>query len=114
MAWIETTDAEVIVRLGTWEKLGSLRSDVVVPRARVTSVRVVRRPLSEVRGLRLPGTALPGVIALGTFRGRFGKDFVAVTREPAVAIELAGAPYARLLVSVADPYAVARRLDPST
>ena len=44
----------------------------------VTAVRVVDDPWPELRGMRAPGTGLPNVIAVGTRRGGFGKDFAAV------------------------------------
>ena len=41
--------------------------------------------------MRAPGTGWPGVIAVGTRRGSFGKDFAAVHgKGPAVVVELAG------------------------
>ena len=38
----------------------------------------VQQPFRELSGLRAPGTGLPGVIALGTWRGRGQKDFAAL------------------------------------
>ena len=46
--------------------------------AAVAAVRVVEDAWPEPRGLRAPGTGLPTVIAVGTRRGRFGKDYAAV------------------------------------
>lgn len=51
------------------------------PEAPLTAVRSVRaagRAYSELRGIRAPGTGLPGAIALGTWRYRGGPDLVAV------------------------------------
>jgi hypothetical protein len=54
------------------------------------------------------GTGIPGVIALGSFRGGFGRDFVAVYgHRPGVVVDLDGAEYRRLLLTVADPSTVA-------
>ena len=48
--------------------------------------------VGELRGLRAPGTGIPGVIALGTWRSKGAKDFAAVYRGgPAVVVELARA-----------------------
>ena len=61
--------------------------------------------------MRAPGTGLPGVLALGTWRGNGGKDFAALYRGgPAVVVELEGAPFRRLLVSAHDAPAVAELL----
>lgn len=107
MARIDLDGDSVIVRLSRLEKLGALSGDVRVSRRRIQSVRLVESPLSQIRGLRVPGTAIPFVIALGTWRGRFGKDFVAATRAPGIVIELDGTDYARLVVSTPDAERIA-------
>ena len=62
----------------------------------------------ELRGWRAPGTGVPNVIAVGTRRGGFGKDFAAVHGTgPAVMVELDGAEYGRLVVTADDAEAVA-------
>ena len=103
MATLRREGSEVVLRLNDLEKAGALHGDVRVPASAVVAVRVTRQPFRELRGIRAPGTGLPGVVALGTWRHRGGKDFAAVYRGgPAVVVELAGAPYDRLLVSAHD------------
>ncbi len=71
---------------------------------------VSRRPFGELRGVRAPGTGVPGRIALGTWRYRGGKDFAALYGgKPAVIVHLRDAPFRRLLVSAddAEPLAAA-------
>jgi hypothetical protein len=52
------------------------------------------------------------VIALGTRRGSFGKDFAAVYRDrPAVVVELDGTEFSRLVVCVEDPDATAAAVE---
>ena len=61
---------ELVVRLNDLEKAGALQGDVRVPWSTVRDFRVSRRaPFRELRGVRAPGTGIPGVIALGTWRG---------------------------------------------
>jgi hypothetical protein len=103
MATVRREGDELVVLLNDLEKLGALRAFVRVPAAAVRSVRVSESPFRELRGIRAPGTGFPGIVALGTWRYRGGKDFVAVYRgEPAVVVELEGAPFARLVVSSHD------------
>ena len=95
---------ELVVRLSPLEQLGAFHRDVRVPRSWVREVRAARDAWSELRGTRAPGTGIPKVIALGTRRGSFGRDFAAVRGTgPGVVVELDGAPFARLMVSCADP-----------
>ncbi len=113
MARIEWSDTTVFVRLSLFEKAGALHGDLELPRAALRAVRVVENPLAHVRGLRVPGTALPGMLALGTYRGLFGKDFAAATRERGVVLEFVGDAWQHVVVSVANPEEVAGALAPT-
>lgn len=112
MATLEYDDHELRLVLSRWEKTGALRGDIVVPRDSIRSVRVALAPLDEVRGMRMPGTHVPGRVTLGSFRGR-NRLFAAAYNRPGVVIELEGQAYGRLVVSVDDPQRVAADLDPS-
>jgi hypothetical protein len=92
---------DLTVRLGPWERLGALRrADVRVPLAAVVSARSVDSAYAEVRGIRAPGTGVPGRLLLGTWRRRRAKDFVAVSgKGPGVVIDLDGEGFSRLVVS---------------
>ena len=75
-----------------------------MPLSAVRAASVVAEPWKALRGIRAPGTGWPGWIMLGTARGTFGKDFVAVyRRRPAILVELTGQEFQRLLVCTADP-----------
>jgi hypothetical protein len=112
MARVGREGDELVVRLNDLEKAGALRGDVRVPLSAVRTVTVSERPFRDLRGLRAPGAGLPGVIALGTWRYRGGKDFAALYRGgPALVVELdEDAPYRRLLVSAHDAVALREEL----
>jgi len=111
MALLSRSGDELVVTLNDLEKTGALRGDVRVPASAVRSVRVSTNPFRELQGLRAPGTGIPGVIALGTWRSKGAKDFAAVYRGgPAVVVELEGAEFRRLIVSAHDAVAVADSL----
>jgi len=104
-------DGEVEVHLSALEKVGALHGEVRVPLSAVVGAHAVDNPWPELRGIRAPGTGLPGEIMLGTCRGSFGKDFAAVYRhKPAVVVELQGEEYQRLIVTAEDPEATLREL----
>jgi hypothetical protein len=110
--------ADLVVKMSELERVEAFRSDVRVPLAAVQAVRVVDAAWPELRGIRAPGTGIPGVIAVGTRRGPFGKDFAVVHgQERAVVVDLAGADYGRLVVTTPDAESVAaeirRNLTPS-
>jgi hypothetical protein len=111
MAKLDIDGNELVLRLSSTEKLGAMHGDVRVPLTSIRGVRVVQDPWTERRGIRAPGTGWPGRVALGTWRGSFGRDFRAVFRHgPAVVVELEGAEFQRLVVSDDDAEATAARL----
>lgn len=108
MATLIVESADLVVKMSEVEKFEAVHRDVHVPLAAVRAVRVVDDAWPELRGIRAPGTGIPGVIAVGTRRGSFGKDFAVVHgKEAAIVIELDGAGYARLIVTTPDAESVA-------
>jgi hypothetical protein len=104
MAKLIVDGPDLMVRLSPLEKLGAFHLNVRVPLRAVLSAQAEPHPFLAVRGVRLAGTGLPGVVVLGTRYFKGGRDFVAlVARRPAVRVELSDeAPYEHLLVSVRD------------
>ena len=100
-------DGDVVtVALSVAEKVEALHGDVSVPRAAVLSARVVPDGMEEVHGLKMPGTGLPGVIMVGTWRDGERVTFaVCHGRRPAVALDLADQVFDRIVVTVEDPQA---------
>lgn len=111
MAKLIINDRDVTVSLSVVEKLEALHGDLTVPRSAVAQVRVVPDGMVEVHGLRAPGTGLPGVIKVGTWRRREGNTFaVCHGRRPAIVLDLVGALYRRLVVTLDDPEHAMRQL----
>jgi len=107
MAELRIGAGGLVVELSELEKIGAFRGDVRVPLTAVRDVRVAEDPRLELRGMRAPGTGFPGVIALGSRRGQ-GHDFAAVYRNrPAVVVDLDGAEFDRLVITVPDPESTA-------
>lgn len=107
-------DADALtVRLSRLERLGAvIARDPSVPLSAVRDVRTTADPWRELRGIRAPGTGVPGLIALGTRRTSLGRDFAAVYRRgPGVVVEIQGAAYRRFVVSAADAPAVAAQIE---
>jgi hypothetical protein len=108
MADLLTEDETLVLHMSKLEKAEGFHRDIRVPLSAVTAVRVVDNAWPELRGLRAPGTGVPNVIAVGTRRGGFGKDFAAVHgKGPAVVVELEGAEFGRLVVTTDDATATA-------
>jgi hypothetical protein len=91
---------ELVLDLTGLEKVEGFHGDIRIPASCVREVRSTDDPWSELRGIRAPGTGLPGVVAVGTRRGGGYKDFAAVHgKGPAVVVELEGAAFDRLVVT---------------
>lgn len=105
MATLEVHADELVVHLSGVERAAAMRREVRVPLSCVRSVCADPDPWSALRGVRAPGTGIPGVVAYGVRRITGGApDFAAVHgRGPAVRVELCpDAPFARLVVTVDD------------
>ena len=79
------------VRLSRAEKLLALRKqDLVIPRSAIRSVAITQDPWIWIRGVRVPGAAIPLTLAIGTWKYHGGKDFLIVKGKsrPAVIIDI--------------------------
>lgn len=108
MARLTTTEVSVTLMLNRFERLEGIHGNITAAASSVTAVRASNDLWSELRGLRAPGTGIPGVIAVCTCRGPFGKDFAVVHgHRPGVVVEFDGEPFQRWVVSVDEPDQVA-------
>ncbi len=111
MAEVVVEGGELHVRLRPLERLAAFHGDVTVPLASVDEVRVLERALDALRGVRAPGTGVPGWLSIGTRRGAFGRDFVSIVgRGRGVAIVLRDSTFKQIVVSVDDPEAIRARV----
>lgn len=114
MTSITLTSTRAVFEPQGWSRVWALKRRIKVPLA---AIRLVRRAPAGVgsgwwKGLRLPGTHLPGVIVAGSYLVEGQWEFWDVRGEGRSAIEvhLSGTRYSRLVVDVADPDAEVRRL----
>ena len=88
---------------------GSLR----IERSAIRRVQLTDDPWTWLRGVRSPGTAIRGVLAMGTWRGSTGTDFVAIRgrRPHGVVIDLEGGQeFDRVVISTRHGVALAKAL----
>lgn len=106
-------DGDVVdVVFGPLERAAALMGDVRFSLDQVASTSVAVDPFSAVRGIRAPGFAVPGIVALGTWRSRrHGRSIVAAYRHrPAVVVEVDGQGWQRIVVSADEAVALAHLL----
>jgi hypothetical protein len=84
-------------------KFLALKSELVIPLTNIKGVTADPGAFDMPKGLRAPGTAVPGLIYAGTFYHDGDKVFWDVrNRANALVIELANEEFNRLIVEVAD------------
>lgn len=115
MATISVQGQDLVVEMNGLDKLWSLKSKLTIPLAHVRGATIDPGILGEPKGIRAPGTHLPGVITAGTFHQDGEKVFWAVRDAlKAVVVELADEHYTRLVVEVDDPRAVVAMVEQAT
>ena len=114
MTKIAVSDGNLIVEVEGWDKLWSLKSQLVIPMDHVVHVYADSRIAENWwKGLRVAGTYVPGVITAGTFYHHREWVFWDVHRpERAVVIDLRDERYKKLIVEVPDPAEAVARLEP--
>jgi hypothetical protein len=101
MAELQLATDHVTVRLSTTEKAAALHGNLKLPLASITRVTVSDTP-RRVRGIRIKGTSVPGLVRIGSFRSWGHRTFAAAYRTPAVVIDLHGEHFDTVIVSVED------------
>ena len=112
MPRIDLTDDKLIIRLTAGEKLAALHGDVTVNGVAIRGAAVVDKRWWMNLGLRVPGTAIPGVIIAGTYLQKGDRAFVSWTRKHGLPLEITlaakmdpearGTRFTRILVGVDD------------
>ena len=101
MGRLEVDGSDLVLRLTWREKIGGLHGNIRAPLTSVRSVGVPSSPWLSLRGWRMAGIGLPGIVALGTRRHADGYDFSVLHRSrPAVRVDLATGRFGRWVVSV--------------
>src|SRR6476646_1233453 len=115
MANVSVADGVLHIELTVPERVFSLqRSSLTIPLTQIRGVRIVRDILGQLRGLRMPGAGIPGVVAIGTWRGtadgRRFHDFPVIHRAgPGLVVSTSG-EYDRLLIGADEPEDLAAEL----
>jgi hypothetical protein len=116
MVKVSIRDDVAVFSVQGLHKLWAFKSRLEVPLAHIKAVRAdpaVTR--GWWKGIRAPGTHVPGVIVAGTYyhRGLKKTFWDVVDPERAIVVELDGERYERLIVEVEDPSAEVARLSPA-
>lgn len=112
MAQLRIEGDHLVVRLGLLDAMFSVKSSFRVPLTQVA--RAYSDPFvhEEPRGFKAPGTHMPGVVTMGTFRAEGVKTFWNIRRgSSVVVVELVGHEFDRLIIEQPDADAVAETIN---
>ncbi len=110
MVELEVLKSSLVLHIRGADKLWALKSELEVPIAHIAAVRVDSAIAQGWwKGLKMPGTNIPGVITAGTFY-QHGKRIFWDVHDPAntVVISLRDDRYDELIVEVANPNAAVK------
>ena len=115
MAELLRENQDLVLRLSTLEKVEAIHGDVRVPWINVQSITIKERIMDMIHGMRLPGTSIPGLLAVGTFISKDGRTFAVIHHDTqgGLVVQLRGESYDRLVVGFDDPQAVLTCLEHS-
>ncbi|MEO8898918.1 MAG: hypothetical protein ABI352_09080 [Candidatus Dormibacter sp.] len=105
MATVEVTDELLAVHVTGVDRILAFTSTITIPLAHVTAItQDATEAAKAFHGLRLPGTAIPGVLTAGSFL-KSGEWTFWDVHDPgnAVVISLIHEHYSQLVVGVDDP-----------
>lgn len=104
MARVSIDGDDLIVDVEGLDKLWALKSRLTVPLANVRGATADPGIVREPKGIRAPGTHVPGVVVAGSFYAEGERVFWDVhDAGKAIVIELGDDRYARLVIEVDDP-----------
>lgn len=107
MARLHVDGEHLVVALGLLDTMLSVRSTMRFPLSCVTNVYVDPVIAEEPRGVKAPGTHIPGVCTKGTFHFDGVKTFWSVLRgTDAIVVELSGQKVDRLVIEQSNPEAI--------
>jgi hypothetical protein len=112
MPKLELNDDQLVIRLSPSEKLAALHGDLTVNGVAIRGAAVASKRWWMNLGLRVPGTAIPGVIIAGTYVQKGDRAFVSWTRKHGLPLEITlaakmaptfrGTKYTRILIGIED------------
>jgi hypothetical protein len=110
MTRLSISGGKLIIDVQGLHKIWAFKSRLEIP---IEHISAVRRAADErVKGIRLPGTSIPGVITAGTYYEANERPVFwdVCDREKAIAIDLEDERFSTIVIEVADPEGSMRKI----
>ena len=110
MTKVSISSGKLIIDVQGLHKIWALKSRLEIPIEHISGVR--RAADERVKGIRLPGTSIPGLITAGTYYEANEKPVFwdVCEQEKAIAIDLQDERFSTVVIEVADPEASIREI----
>jgi hypothetical protein len=111
MAHLDVDGANLVVRLGVFDAMLSMRTTMRFPLTSVKNVYVDPVAGEEPKGFKAPGTAIPGTLTKGTFHFDGVKTFWNIWRGTlVVVVELNDEKFDRIVIEQSNPEAIVEKI----
>lgn len=100
-----------IFEIKGWHKIWALKSEIIVPKKNIIKAYQNESEFTFWKGIRMPGTEIPGYIAAGTFYKKGRNFWDVIHKKNAVIVELKEHVYKKLIVEVEHPQEVLQLLN---
>ncbi len=111
MVSVTFNNGNFIFDIKGFHKIWALKSSIHVPQQNIIKAYQDDQEFTFWKGLRMPGTEIPGIIAAGTFYKK-GKNFWDVMRkENAIVVTLKNHSYKKLIIEVENPESIIQLLN---
>jgi len=112
VAEVRVAGTDIVLALTEFEKVEAIHGPIKLPLASLHGAEVLDDAIHAVHGLRAPGTGVPGMVAVGTFRYGGKKLFAVVHHNTprGVRLRFEGADFDEVIVGCDDPESVIGQL----
>jgi hypothetical protein len=111
MAHLDVDGANLVVRLGIFDAMLSMRTTMRFPLTSVHNVYVDPVAGEEPKGFKAPGTTVPGTLTKGTFHFDGVKTFWNIWRGAiVVVVELRDEKFDRIVIEQRDPEQIVEKI----
>ena len=94
----------VVFEVIGWHKIWTFKSKIIISKKDIVKAYQDNEPFGFWKGLRMPGTEIPGIITAGSYYHRSGWHFWdVINKKRTIVVELKNAEYKKLIIEVAKP-----------
>ncbi|MDI5887332.1 MULTISPECIES: hypothetical protein [Flavobacterium] len=111
MVSVTSKDNIFIFEIKGWHKIWALESKITIPKEKILEAYQNKEEFTFWKGLRMPGTEIPGFITAGTFYKKGRNFWDVMNKKKAIIVALDNHYYKKLIIEVENPEAVMKELN---